>query len=241
MEKKWISFDRFDQSDFLSRPLTMHFCEFCGKGPFPSSSGLNKHMRHSVNCNKTARQKWGSFATTMWDNAPGPSNIEQQPPASPPILEDDELPNMPDIALEEDLQALEDDLADTTITPHCPQSPAPAPPGPEMPPAQPESLRATVDDAYYIEEFPADLGAGAIWGEEVPVFEKLWQEQKAEGSSRWGPFENQNEWELAEWLIKNIGQKQTDAFLNLNIVRSHRLEKFGRSLIAWTFNRHANK
>ena len=49
----------------------------------------------------------------MWDNAAGPSNIEQQPPASPPI--DDELLNMPDIALEEDLQALENDLADTTI------------------------------------------------------------------------------------------------------------------------------
>ena len=156
----------------------------------------------------------------MWDNVPGPFNIEQQPPASPPI--DEELPNMPDTALEEDLQALENDPVDTTITPHCPESLAP---GPEIPPAQPECLRpgATVEDAYYIEDFPADLGAGAVWGKEVPVFEKILQEQKEEGSSQWGPFENQDEWELAEWLIRNIGQKQMDAFLNLNIVRSHRL------------------
>jgi hypothetical protein len=158
----------------------------------------------------------------MWDNTPGPSNIERQPSS---IFEDDELLNMPDISLEEDLHGLEDDLANTmefqpdTITP----------PGPEMPPAQPECLRATVEDAededsdtsaYYVEEFPANLGAGAVWGEEVPVFEKLWREQEENRSSRWGPFEDQDEWELAEWLIRNIGQKQTDTFLTLNIVRS---------------------
>ena len=71
-----------------------------------------------------------------------------------------------------------------------------------MPPAQPECLRATVEDAYYIEEFPANLSAGAVWGEEVPVFEKLQQEQKEKGSSWWGPFENQDEWELAKCLFK---------------------------------------
>ena len=122
-----------------------------------------------MNCNKVARQKWGSYATNIWDNAPGPSDIEQQPPASPPILEDDESANMPDITLEEELQGLEDDLADTRGL----QPDTVTPPGPEMPPAQPEHRRATVEDAedeeeesaYYIEEFPASSGAGAVWGE----------------------------------------------------------------------------
>ena len=45
----------------------------------------------------------------MWkNNSPGPSNLEQHPPASPP---DDEIPNMPDINLEDNLLGLEDDLA----------------------------------------------------------------------------------------------------------------------------------
>ena len=51
--------------------------------------------------------KTSSYAKNIWDNAPGPSNIAQQPPTSPPILEDDKLANMPDITLEEDLQGLE--------------------------------------------------------------------------------------------------------------------------------------
>lgn len=54
--------------------------------------------------------------------------------------------------------------------------------------------------------------AQAVWGEEVPFFEKLRREQEKSGTSKWGPFEDQDEWELAEWLIRNIGQKQMDAF-----------------------------
>jgi hypothetical protein len=156
----------------------------------------------------------------MWDNAPG-SSMKRQPPASPPMLHDDELS---DITLEKDLQEIEEDIPDAQ---EC-QRDAITLPGPEILPTQP---RCPEDEnkksAYYIEEFPANLGAGAVWGEEIPVFEKLWQEQKKSGSSQWGPFEDEDEWELAEWLIRNIGQKQTDSFLNLKIVRSHRLIKYG--------------
>lgn len=121
---------------------------------------------------------------------------------------------MPDITLEEDLQEV--DLELPTL--------------PETQPAQPQPFRATVDDAededeesvYYVEEFPMNLGAGAVLGEEVPFFEKVRLGQVKNGTSQWAPFEDQDEWKLAEWLIGNIGQKQTDAFLNLNIVRPPR-------------------
>ena len=33
-----------------------------------------------------------------------------------------------------------------------------------------------------------------------------------------GPFEDEDEWQLAKRLIQNIGQKQTDVFLKLPIV-----------------------
>ena len=192
----------------------MIFCVFCGKGPFPASSGLNKHISHSANCIKAASQKSGSYATNIWDDIPlaGPSNNEPQSPTSSPILENNELP---DISLEEDLQGVDINL------------PALA----ETQPAQPQPFMVTVDEAetrdedeeslHYVEEFPRNLGAGAIWGEKVPFFEKLRLEQMKNGYSQWAPFEDRDEWELAEWLIRNIGQKQTDAFLNLNIVRSH--------------------
>jgi hypothetical protein len=188
---------------------------------FPYVNNVNKHTRHSANCNKAARQKWGSYAMNMWKNAP--NNIEPLPPASPTILEDDEIPNMPDITLEDDLLGLEDDLANTRGS-------------------QPDMIVApdnviplvTVEDVeeedqeqksiYYVEAFPINLGAGAVWGEDVPFFENLRREQEETRSSRWGPFEDEDEWELAKWLIRNVGQKQINAFLNLDIVGSHRCE-----------------
>jgi hypothetical protein len=195
----------------------MHYCGFCGKGAFPSRAGLNRHVAHSVNCEKAERQERETYAMNLWKNLPDPSYIEHLPPAPPPILEDEEIVNTPDITLEDDLLGIEDHLANQEENP----------PGIENAPDS-ARLRVTVQDAeegdkeaessFYIEEFPANLGAGAVWGKEVPFFEKLWREQEETGSSRWGPFEDQDEWELAKWLIKNVGHKQINAFLNLKIV-----------------------
>ena len=212
----------------------MLFCEFCGKGPFPSTSALNKHTRHSVNCNNAAHQKWGRYATNLWKNAPGHSNNEGHPPTSPPILEDDEIRDRLDMTLEDDLQ-LEGDLLITRG------------PQPENPPDtgiqldQPGSVRDNEPEStYFIENFPEDLGAGAAWGEDVPFFEKLWREQQENGSSLWGPFEDQVEWDLAKWLIRNVGHKQINAFLNLHIVSSRHFVNLDAERLR-TFDRHGNE
>lgn len=75
------------------------------------------------------------------------------------------------------------------------------------------------EDFRYVEEFDTTHKAGAAWGQQIPLFESIWLNQKQEGICQWGPFDGEEEWELAEWLIKNVGQKQTDTFLKLPIVR----------------------
>jgi hypothetical protein len=72
--------------------------------------------------------------------------------------------------------------------------------------------------ACYIEYFPEEHLAGATWGRCKPLFASLDEEQKREGGSRWAPFEDELEWQLGEWLIQNVGQKQTDLYLKLPIV-----------------------
>ena len=146
----------------------MCFCSFCGKGPFTSSSRLNTHIGHSLNCNEAQRQEWGIYATNMWDNTS--SRDETQQLASPLILDNEELANLPDTTLEDDLQELEY-LPDTE-------------PDLEVPHHVPECHRSTLNNAEeelhpanYIQESPTNLGAGAVWGEEIPFFEKLRQEQ----------------------------------------------------------------
>jgi len=68
----------------------------------------------------------------------------------------------------------------------------------------------------YAEAFPAP--AGESFGERATLFEALKGQQNIEGESRWAPFKDRDEWELAEWLMKNVGQNKTDEFLKLPIV-----------------------
>ena len=187
----------------------MKFCSFCGKGPFSVSSRLKKHITNSENCNIAACQEWDTYAKRIWDNASPRSENDPQPPN----LEQDRPPNLPDDTLEEDIQAIEEFTVSTV---------------PEIGPPERKHRRSTVDDAedekletaHFIQEFTTNLGAGVVWEEEVPFFEKIQCEQVLNGSSSWGPFDDEDDWQLAEWLIRNIEQNQLqiDTFLNLNIV-----------------------
>lgn len=106
----------------------------------------------------------------------------------------------------------------------------PQPPQPPQDEPQPHSQHTSVDvpdneeginsgQDCYIEEFSEEYLAGATWGCCKLLFEYLDEEQKREGISHWSLFRDEDEWELAELLIQNVGQRQTDAFLKLPIVR----------------------
>ena len=49
-------------------------------------------------------------------------------------------------------------------------------------------------------------------------FETVQEEQKKTGDNPWAPFTDEEEWELAHWLITNVGQNATDKYLKLPIV-----------------------
>ncbi|KAG6821782.1 hypothetical protein H0H92_000911, partial [Tricholoma furcatifolium] len=46
------------------------------------------------------------------------------------------------------------------------------------------------------------------------------ESQEKEGKECWAPFAGEEEWELATWLMKHVGQKSTDEYLKLPIVRN---------------------
>ncbi|KAG2152586.1 uncharacterized protein EDB93DRAFT_1239922 [Suillus bovinus] len=50
------------------------------------------------------------------------------------------------------------------------------------------------------------------------IFEKYQQDKEDEGEDEWAPFCDREEWELAEWLIRSLGQTRTDEFLKLPIL-----------------------
>jgi hypothetical protein len=70
----------------------------------------------------------------------------------------------------------------------------------------------------WIEDYPRPAGTAGVSAQ--TYFEKLLAEQRAKGVNNWAPFEDEEEWGLAQWLMLNVGQNATDKFLKLPIVSS---------------------
>jgi hypothetical protein len=195
--------------------FTMPHCRFCGK-LCTTASGLERHILYTLDCKKASSEEFNQYADSIWDDVPAkPNDAEQRQLVNDPNLPD---PNLPDFHLEEDFQMAEDMLYNEEIN-------LPAQPPHEEPPPHAQGIFETPNKedlnngGRFIEHFPEEYMAGATWGQGKPLFESLDEERKRAGASRWAPFEDEDEWELAEWLIRNVGQKQTDAFLKLPIVR----------------------
>ncbi|KAG0691813.1 Zn-finger domain-containing protein [Suillus ampliporus] len=78
------------------------------------------------------------------------------------------------------------------------------------------------DNACWIESYPAEALAGVPTTEQenIPTkFHRIQDELENSDEGMWGPFHNEDEWELAKWLIQNVGQNQTDKFLKLPIIK----------------------
>lgn len=59
-----------------------------------------------------------------------------------------------------------------------------------------------------------------IFGNAETTFDAMKAAQEAGGQGDYAPFADKEEWELAEWLIKNVNQRATEEFLKLGIVCS---------------------
>ncbi|EIW85318.1 hypothetical protein CONPUDRAFT_150132 [Coniophora puteana RWD-64-598 SS2] len=49
------------------------------------------------------------------------------------------------------------------------------------------------------------------------MFNNLRDEQLALGLDLWAPFDNEEEWQLARWLVTNVGKTAIEEFLKLPI------------------------
>ncbi|KAJ7815457.1 Zn-finger domain-containing protein [Mycena leptocephala] len=84
--------------------------------------------------------------------------------------------------------------------------------------------RATIEevvdeDFLFVEEFPEEGQAGATFGKGPTTFQSIRDDQVLRGAEVLGPFESDDEWELAKWLIKNVGHNHMEAFLKLPIIQ----------------------
>ena len=66
--------------------------------------------------------------------------------------------------------------------------------------------------------FPREKVAGATFGEARTGFHDIRDDQILKDGEVLGPFASEAEWELAKWLMKNVGHNQVEEFLKLPIV-----------------------
>ncbi|KAF8982941.1 hypothetical protein BDQ17DRAFT_1437652 [Cyathus striatus] len=75
------------------------------------------------------------------------------------------------------------------------------------------------EENLFIKDFPQKFGAGIPKGHATTAFETLHNTQREMGRPPWHPFDSEEEWELAQWLITSgISQKKLGQFLNLQLI-----------------------
>ena len=77
----------------------------------------------------------------------------------------------------------------------------------------------TPRNEQFIESYPGEAGNGL---RQLKTLYEVWlQNQREEEKIPWFPFTSKQEWELAKWLLKNVGQKSADKFPKLPIVNQN--------------------
>ena len=192
-------------------------CAYC-KDFIPLAKSLSNHQSKSKKCLELRARARAEIARHVNDNRyvstqlnGHDSNYSSAPDSNPTSfldLDGFENPNS----------------TPTTVTVHQINVTAPefdqdaVPPDPQD--IRDQSNKPPQHEGVWDEAFPPDKRAGASIGPGKTNFETYRDKQIREGAEILGPFENDAEWELAKWLMKNVGHSQAEEFLKLPIVRT---------------------
>jgi len=122
------------------------------------------------------------------------------------------------------------------------------PPEPDTPPISKRVCIEEIEDedapgkpcyARFVQPYPRPVAEPLLNWKGEPMkrktkFESLLEEQRVEGKQPWEPFASREEWELATWLITNMGQKATDDYLKLRNMSKR--SPFLMSALTFTLN-----
>ncbi|KAJ7889434.1 hypothetical protein B0H13DRAFT_2341561 [Mycena leptocephala] len=193
----------------------MAICAFC-QLDFSSRSLVRRHQLQSPACKKKLETSLGARLSKLTSRRRRQTNEVPQSPELPSaddlaaIL--DEIPLESGLASQSqqdsEIPASEDPDQDASIPTQLPQ---------ERPGSRPQWYR-TPDEK---------LGAGATYGPSKTAFEIIRDEELLKGGTVLGPFRDDDEWQLAKWLIKHVGHTATEEFLKLPIINDRAKPSFG--------------
>jgi hypothetical protein len=154
-------------------------CGFCGKGPFPTQAGLNKHISQTKSCHRASQDDIRVYLT----------NARHERGHTPDSSTQDENPTPaygnPSVEME-GMRTLDDDInvfgaeidLDTPVVQRVERD--------DDDEDHTRDTQAFASDIVFVEPFPEDAKAGAIWGKAKPNFQVL--RDRGLGDTDWRPF-----------------------------------------------------
>ncbi|KAH9974341.1 hypothetical protein BGW80DRAFT_1458404 [Lactifluus volemus] len=196
----------------MAAELPGRICGVCRSGPFPSTPGLRRHIRQVPECRRAAQNEFREYLSDIWTH--DLDEVEEAPPS--PSIEtavSDSDPEPDTLAGVIDNNLDSEEIAGEGLGDHIFASDA-------TDNQAAEDVAPPSNNEEYIEEFPAQYRAGAGWSASdapLPKFQDIHQRQS---DNIYAPFENKDEWDMGQWLFKNVGQTQTEVFLRLPVINA---------------------
>ncbi|TCD63835.1 hypothetical protein EIP91_004902 [Steccherinum ochraceum] len=199
----------------VTAPPEKHRCGFCNK-KLPTLQGVKAHIQNAPSC----RKRW-----EVWMSAKMKMSTREAVRTSTtnPLVGG---PSQPSNTLPTDADANDSDSDAMDFEPEFfpPSFPEP-PPAPEEDPsaARPRPTVEEVPDEddirCFVERYPHEVAT--VFGKGLTAFEE-WRKQNAESKRcRYAPFKDAEEWEMARWMVLNLGANQVEEFLKLRMVENH--------------------
>ncbi|KIK19772.1 hypothetical protein PISMIDRAFT_13424 [Pisolithus microcarpus 441] len=176
-----------------------HKCCHCGLG-FPTRSGVRRHISHSPLCQ--AQQERHSNCNEVVAGAILNIEASEFDTGNTGDFGDNNMGNFGD-----DMGEVPGD----TPRPHVAQV------------EDADDDEDTGDRQNRLSRYACEYDEGPvadILGTGQTAFENMREVQDSFGGSTYSPFEDREDWELAQWLINNVNQRATDEFLKLQVTRT---------------------
>ncbi|KIM64572.1 hypothetical protein SCLCIDRAFT_23311 [Scleroderma citrinum Foug A] len=189
-------------------------CNYCLK-PMATEAGIKRHIAQSPACRKQWAKLLDRLKFTVSDN------VNDQPPEQMNV-------DILDYPYEwgnavDGIDGPDDvfDVPDGHLVHQTCVDVDPGPPNLTEPPSKHARVEEENEDSHcwpssgrFTEQFPGI--AATILGRKEMIFESLEAAELEKGESEWAPFCDEDEWELAQFLMKNLGQTKIDELLKLS-------------------------
>ena len=195
-----------------------HRCNYCLK-PIVTAPGVKRHISQSPACRQQWRKLLERTTVTATEDKVDQSNdniLDNTPEvdASYQWADDVHMGYSSDGAISQEGHMIIESRYREDSGPSELHDPPPKRPQVED---DIEDAEASMPPTGRFTEQLADITA-KILGSAKTVFERLEEEELAKEETEWAPFQDEEEWEVAKFLMKNLGQKKMDEFLDLPLV-----------------------